>query len=168
MVHDLNVIFFLLKTTLKKSGPLYRCGGQAESRRPNRHLPLRLTHGVAAAWTSGVVGDPEPKAPWRAGDPCRRGELAPRVGPRRGAHVPPAPPPPLPPPLRHIQLRRSSRGDHTARAAAARQQGRPLPAEQVGAAAAGHLHLEAQETAPGARRRAAGLPGPGDPIPHVI
>jgi hypothetical protein len=117
---------------------------EAEPRRPNLRLPPGLPHGVAAAWASGVVGDPEPKAPWRAGDPRRRGELAPGVGPRRGAPVPAAPPPPPPPPLRHLPMRRPPRGGHTARDAAARQQGSSLPAEQVGAAAAGHLHLAAQ------------------------
>jgi hypothetical protein len=126
-------------------------------------------HGVgAAAWTSVVVGDTEPEAPRGARDPRRRGERAPGVGPRRGALVPTAPAPPPPPPLRHVPMWRPPSGGHRAGDAAARLQGRPPPAQRVGAAAAGHLHLEAQEAGPGARCAAAGPPGPGNPVSPVL
>lgn len=115
-----------------------------------------------------MVGDTEPEAPRGARDPRRRGERAPGVGPRRGALVPTAPAPPPPPPLRHVPMWRPSSGGHRAGAAAARQQGRPPPPQRVGAAAAGHLHLEAQEAGPGARCAAAGPPGPGNPVSPVL
>jgi hypothetical protein len=149
-------------------------GQEAEPRRgraAERPSPsLVLTHGVAAAGASGVVGGRTPKAPLGAGHPRRSGERAPRMGPRRGAPVPAAPLPPPPHPHRHLPMRRTPCGGHASRDAAARVQDPPLPAEQVGAAAAGRLHLAAQEVSPGARRRrlAAGPPGSGDPVPRIL